>query len=433
MIKLIEFLGKTNPLRKPYRGLVVDNNDPQKLQRVKCIIYGIMDGPLETLPWIYPKNPAGLGARSDVGTMMPPSTNTELVIEFPTEDIYAAFYTGTWQSADTHAAIFDEDYPATYGMRDDVGNQFRVNRLKGFSEWKAQSGARLRFEPDSTIELRSRKAVKLISEDGKTEFLFDLENGVVSLNPKQSMEVGGLAYLVNSQKVTMETGTYNQTVNGGKVTQVLGGNKLIVGGPSSESLVGDKNSTIAGDKSLLLAGKRDTTIGVGDNTTIVSGGESKKILEGDSELNMLLGDSILNILVGDIDYTTAAGKAEIKNLIGKMAISIAGAVELSNLIGKLSVDATGNIDVSNPGGGLKISPIGAITLKSLLNAEFSGLAQTKVGSSAGLTQVDGTIVSLGGPAGSPVARVGDISIGVGNLGGPVISTVIMGSFKVVAS
>lgn len=416
MIKIMEFLGRTNSLSKPHRGLVVDNNDPKKLQRVRCTIDGLMNGPVETLPWIYPQNPPGFGARQDIGSMTPPSVNSELVIEFPTEDIYAAFYTGTWQSKDTHPGTFDEDYPNSYGFTDDAGNTFRVNKAKRFSEWNTGAGSRIRFDGDSTIELRSRKAINLVSEDGKTKFTFDLENGTVNLSPKQGMVVEGLEHKIAPQKLIIDTGTVDETVSGAKITKVLSGHKLSVGGQSAESIVGSKGVAIGGSESTIIAGSKEETIGQGSKQTIVTLGEEKKILQGDSSLEIALGSALLKILAGNIEFKTLAGSAEMGNAIAKLIIGLSGSVELSNALGSM-----------------KISPAGAIAIKSILTAEFAGTAQTKVGSSAGLTEVNGSIIGLGGSAGLPVARVGDMCVGVGNLGIPVMSTIIMGSFKVLAS
>lgn len=59
----------------------------------------------------------------------------------------------------------------------------------------------------------------------------------------------------------------------------------------------------------------------------------------------------------------------------------------------------------------------------------AGKVESEFGSSGGLTQVKGSSVLLaGGSVG--VARLGDRAFGIGNLGGPVSSTIIQGSSKV---
>mgnify|MGYP001559438219 CR=1 FL=1 len=62
-------------------------------------------------------------------------------------------------------------------------------------------------------------------------------------------------------------------------------------------------------------------------------------------------------------------------------------------------------------------------------ASVKGKTKTEIGSSSSPTEIQGQIVNLAG-GGAPVAKVGSQAIGVGNLGAPVVSTIIDGSVKV---
>lgn len=88
----------------------------------------------------------------------------------------------------------------------------------------------------------------------------------------------------------------------------------------------------------------------------------------------------------------------------------------------LSVKASGNASINAQSN---------ITIEALSKAIVKGTAGTDIGVEASITNVLGTLVNLGG-GGSPVARTGDISIGIGNLGAPVVSTILTGSPKVTA-
>ena len=61
-----------------------------------------------------------------------------------------------------------------------------------------------------------------------------------------------------------------------------------------------------------------------------------------------------------------------------------------------------------------------------------GTGGTNVGDSGSPTMVDGQTVALAG-GGAPIARIGDMVIGTGNLGAPVISQIIQGSPKVTSA
>lgn len=63
------------------------------------------------------------------------------------------------------------------------------------------------------------------------------------------------------------------------------------------------------------------------------------------------------------------------------------------------------------------------------SAKFEGTGGTDVGSSGSATNVNGSVVNLGG-GGAPVARLGDTAIGTGAHGVPVVSNIVSGSGKV---
>jgi hypothetical protein len=55
-ISLAEHLKPVRALNKPHKGVVVDNNDPLKLNRVKVRIDGLLEAPTADLPWVNTKS-----------------------------------------------------------------------------------------------------------------------------------------------------------------------------------------------------------------------------------------------------------------------------------------------------------------------------------------------------------------------------------------
>lgn len=76
-----------------------------------------------------------------------------------------------------------------------------------------------------------------------------------------------------------------------------------------------------------------------------------------------------------------------------------------------------------------VSATGDMQATSGANATFSGTSKTTLGDAGSPTNVDGTMIKLAG-GGPGIARLGDRSFGIGNLGAPVSSTIIQGSTKV---
>lgn len=108
----------------------------------------------------------------------------------------------------------------------------------------------------------------------------------------------------------------------------------------------------------------------------------------------------------------------------------------ANVEGKASVSAKGGATVTTDGnaeltakGNATVKASGNASVSANGKAEFKGNGGTDVGSDAAPTNVKGVAVLLAG-GGAPVARLGDTAIGVGNMGAPVVSTIISGSPKV---
>lgn len=83
----------------------------------------------------------------------------------------------------------------------------------------------------------------------------------------------------------------------------------------------------------------------------------------------------------------------------------------------------------NTSASFNIKATAEANIQSQTIAKLFGNSGTNIGSEASITQVNGQQIALAG-GGLSVARVGDITIGIGNLGCPVISTISTGSPKV---
>lgn len=154
---------KTNKFDVPVKGIVVDNEDPKKLGRVKCSIEGMFDGiDKESLPWISSWCPSGLGGGVNLSFFAVPNEGSELVIEFPYKNPYAPFYTGYWQSEKTHQTLFDTNYPRRYGWIDELDNYWFVDREEEHIKLHHSSGTRVEIFKDGNVEVETMDKVDLI-------------------------------------------------------------------------------------------------------------------------------------------------------------------------------------------------------------------------------------------------------------------------------
>lgn len=156
LIKYTEWLTKSKLLRgKQYLGIVVNNIDPNHLGRVKCGITGLIEADNDIkLPWVYPSMPYFLGGAEDKMEFSVPELNSELVIEFPYEDIYFGFYKARWHSKTSHVqTVFDEDYPESYGCIDPQGTYYKINKAKKYALFSHVSGSKVKFLENGNIEI----------------------------------------------------------------------------------------------------------------------------------------------------------------------------------------------------------------------------------------------------------------------------------------
>jgi len=84
-----------------YNGVVKDNKDPLKLNRVRIEIEELTKGiPKEKLPWYCVKN--SVTDTPNAGGKIPP-INSNVIVEFPDNDIYNGLV--SWQLVSKGASI----------------------------------------------------------------------------------------------------------------------------------------------------------------------------------------------------------------------------------------------------------------------------------------------------------------------------------------
>lgn len=254
-VKLAEILTKTDNLTVPHKGTVVDNNDPKKLGRVKCIIENYFETEdYNKLPWIHPR----LGMSSPSSTsIIPPELGTELWVEFPFKNPYHGIYKGYWYNEKNGIAnetnlsniIFGEDYPNVYGFQDSTGNYLKVNKLKETFDLEHSSGDHIHVDKEGNAIITGVKNI----------IVNNAEN--IEINNKKNLKVVNTGQIditsINSDiNIKSNSGKLNLTalskctINGTAGVTVTGG--LIKFG--SEALIPKINGVITGASNCLVLG-----------------------------------------------------------------------------------------------------------------------------------------------------------------------------------
>ncbi|CAH9015438.1 putative Rhs element Vgr protein [Vibrio phage 150E35-1] len=206
-------LKKERPIESRYfLGVVVENNDPLMLGRVKVTIQGRLAGSTSLLPWITRHAATGLGGGSELSSMLVPVIGSELSISFE-NGIYAGQYLGYWMTQTTTQPLFHEDYPNTYGFRDNTGTYWKVNMTSKVTEFHHESGSSITFNHDGDITWSSvRDTIQNIGRNLVQNVEGD--QTVTVKGARSSTISGDDADTVSGSKTTTVSGSLDQTSTG---------------------------------------------------------------------------------------------------------------------------------------------------------------------------------------------------------------------------
>ena len=172
------FLKETvDPATQSYLGVVEDNEDPEKLGRLRVRISPYMDFDPDDLPWACPT----LGTHGNVsnaGGLNVPEKGSQVRVYFPSHDLTAPYYTGAELNDYNRTTFFDDDYPHAYGYKDSRGNFIRVNKARDTIHMQHSSTSNFKVAPDGSMQIAlSNGAYFTFSNQGA----FDLNIGAVDV------------------------------------------------------------------------------------------------------------------------------------------------------------------------------------------------------------------------------------------------------------
>lgn len=143
----------TPPENETYLGVVMDNQDPLKLGRIKVYISMYEDVKADDLPWCYPLLHTFLGNSKESIMFSVPEEGSEVRVSFPTRDKYAPYYSGCELNSENKCTFFDDDYPDCYGFKDSVGNFVKVNKKTKTTTIQHSSTTNVEIVEDGTTTL----------------------------------------------------------------------------------------------------------------------------------------------------------------------------------------------------------------------------------------------------------------------------------------
>lgn len=211
-----------------YRATVVDNQDPEKLGRLKLQIPSILG--TRQSDWALPCMPFGGG--SDHGFFMVPEIDAQVWVEFEEGDIDRPIWTGTfWQSGDDVPPEADVEEMSTRLIKTPCGHILQFDDKDG----------------EEKILLRHKTEAELTIDENGTLVLTDAGGGTVTLDADSGQilieDTNGNTISLTSSGTTLEDGNGNSVEMGAsgitiKAQQiVLDGSMVALGGSGGEPVI----------------------------------------------------------------------------------------------------------------------------------------------------------------------------------------------------
>lgn len=232
-IRFVEVLDKVDQVLISHRGVVVSNNDPARLGRIRVRIPFVLDAEEGLLPWAIPfSSGPGVtrGSRLDV-----PEVDSVVWIQFLNGDPYLpvysnlGFHAGSLSSVLTGASdsfssvsdpSTDSDYPEVYGYVDSQGTYVKVNKKRGFLAFKhGPSGAYICVNREGEISVETFKSGNI--------FVKHPGNLSVVTGSNSRVEVGGNATVEVKGNVEATVGGFLKVGVGSTTTVESSGDMLL--------------------------------------------------------------------------------------------------------------------------------------------------------------------------------------------------------------
>lgn len=147
-------------------GTVVENEDPEGLNRIKVKIPNFWDPGQGELPWVgpHPYSPFGIG--QDFGTYGAPAIGAQVKVLLQDGDSNYGFYEASLYSKANANAKFKS--PKTWGFKDPSGNELFVDMEHEDWQFTHSSGTTIFHDKDGNLTVHVVKD-QLTTVDGKVD------------------------------------------------------------------------------------------------------------------------------------------------------------------------------------------------------------------------------------------------------------------------
>jgi uncharacterized protein involved in type VI secretion and phage assembly len=210
-----------------YRGLVVDNQDPENRARLMLKVPSVL-GDAEATHWAEPCMP--FGGLADQGLFLVPEVGAQVWVEFEEGNVNKPIWTGTvWQQADDVPSEAAERSPHMRQLKTPSGHSLSFDDTEGEEEIRLYhpADAELTIDPEGSVQVTDAAGSKLVMNASNSEIEVSDANGntllmdasgikVTDISGNEIVMQGGGVSISSSAVVTIEGAMVNVGGAGGE-------------------------------------------------------------------------------------------------------------------------------------------------------------------------------------------------------------------------
>lgn len=192
---------------KLLEGVVVDNNDPEGIDRVKATIPGIYST-AEDSPWIGPVKKSPFGSGSGWGTFGPPAVGSTLIVELQDGDPHYPVYHGVLlKSSHKTSDQKSKFHKDAWGFEDPDHNRLVVDLAAHTTSFTSSSG--VKFEISASGDLTVTTPEHTVVNVGGNLSAQVTGNASLTVGGNASATVSGSTSLTSGGEVSIKGSKIN--------------------------------------------------------------------------------------------------------------------------------------------------------------------------------------------------------------------------------
>lgn len=146
------------PINQFFLGTVVENNDPQGLDRIKVSIPELFNPEVNELPWCLPLKHPIFGQGANYGIYGVPAINSKVIVLFQKNDLNFPVYISAVLIAGNKSQDLGFNSPQQYGFIDPSGNKLHVDMETQTWAFTHSSGANVVIDKNNKITINCADA-----------------------------------------------------------------------------------------------------------------------------------------------------------------------------------------------------------------------------------------------------------------------------------